>query len=101
MEKKVRRFLGVVWAAGFITVVVFAILLTLMAAPAAGASLGSADGTGNSRLVKPVPLAPVLQIQARRIISPDMKTNPNLSGDHLVGATGFEIQARRMITPTL
>lgn len=62
MEKKVRRFLGVVWAAGFITVVVLAILLSLLAAPAAGASLGSADGIGNSNLIQPAPLALVLEI---------------------------------------
>jgi hypothetical protein len=101
MGKNFRRLLRVALAASLITGVAFAVLLTLTPTPAAIASLGSDGNMVSSSRVEPAPLAPMLEIQARRVISPDMDANPNLSNDdRLAGVTGLEIQARRVISPT-
>ena len=101
MRKNFRRLLGVALAASLMTGVAFAVLLTLTPTPAAIASLGSAETMVSSSRVEPAPLTPMLEIQARRAISPDLEANPNLSNnDRLVGVTGLEIQARRVISPT-
>ena len=101
MGKKFRRYLGVVLAASLMTVVAFAVLFALTPTPAAIASLGSAENMVSSNRVEPAHLAPMLEIQTRRVISPDMDANPDLSNDdRLAGVTGLEIQARRVISPT-
>jgi hypothetical protein len=70
MSKNFRRLYEVVLAASLMTLVAFTLLLTLTPVSAALTSLGPAEGIVSSGRVEPASLAPLLEIQARRVISP-------------------------------
>jgi hypothetical protein len=101
MGKKIRHWLRIALAADLLTGAAFLFLFSLTPIAVAIASLDADEDVVSSSPAEPTPLVPLPEVQARRVISPDMETKPTLKGeDCLIGVRRLEPYARRVISPT-